>query len=379
MAKELKIVNQNKSTAEIYLYGIIGRYWDIDVQHLVPALEKLKNEGITHLTFYVHSEGGEVHQGIALFQYLERSGFNVTWIVDGIAASMAFMVMLHRNSTIKLARYSKVMAHRVGGMVQGNADEVRNYADQMEQWEADLVDILADRCKMSPEAVKTQWFDGKDHWLTAKEMEAIGLASIVDLREGVEPAPENITTAEAYSYYNRIFNLKPQNDMKNSGRFVATLSTLPGHKAIEDAENEDAIYNAVQNVVQRCIKAEADLAASQNEVLNLQKKIEDQKDAHIKKLVDKAIADKKFGEDMREIYTNLAKADLEGTKKIIDSLSGVTSVIDRLGEGADDKRKDWTWDNYQKEDPKALAAMKTGNPEQFKALYKAKFDKEPKM
>ena len=61
------LVNQiNGNSAEILLYGIIGKWMDIDVDYLVKDLEGLKKSGCQNLTFYVNSDGGEVPQGQAL-------------------------------------------------------------------------------------------------------------------------------------------------------------------------------------------------------------------------------------------------------------------------------------------------------------------------
>ena len=57
-----KISNQ---TAAAYLYGMIGRGLDIDVNLLIPQMEAVRREGVTKFVFYVNSDGGEVAQGNA--------------------------------------------------------------------------------------------------------------------------------------------------------------------------------------------------------------------------------------------------------------------------------------------------------------------------
>ncbi|MEZ5195104.1 MAG: hypothetical protein R2764_01495 [Bacteroidales bacterium] len=54
-------------------------------------------------------------------------------------------------------------------------------------------------------------------------------------------------------------------------------------------------------------------------------------------------------------------------------------AINDINNEEDDPHKGFSFSDYQRKAPKALAAMKANNPEKFKALYKKEYDNEPKI
>ena len=96
----------------------------------------------------------------------------------------------------------------------------------------------------------------------------------------------------------------------------------------------------------------------------------------MKTLIDRAIADKKFGEDEREDYTKLANSDFELAEKMIGRMQGVRPITDRLEGGEEpEEEKDWTFDDYHKKG--RLENLKKNNPEKYNKVYKAKFGHAP--
>ena len=56
-----KLINKvDSTTAEIYMYGVIGSGLDIDANVVVAEIENLRKKGCRNFRFYVNSEGGEV-------------------------------------------------------------------------------------------------------------------------------------------------------------------------------------------------------------------------------------------------------------------------------------------------------------------------------
>ena len=368
------IVNQSDSqTAEILLYGIIGKWMDIDVDLLVKELESLKKTSVCNLTFFVNSDGGQVPQGQALWNYLDRSEFNVTWVVDGMAASMMAMLMTNPKHTVIANKYSKFMYHRLSGSVNGNPDEVRGYAEMMEKFEADLIDMFATRTGMDKKAVKKDYFNNTDKWLSAQE--AFDLKLVNEIRDG-NPAvvsPTNLTSShEVYDYFStQLLNLTNSNQINLKMKKIAMLLNLGENAA------EDAIAAAVQNLINGNSKNAGDLAAKDNEINGLKGQITAHNQAKVKSLVDTAISAKKFGEDMRETYTKMATDNFDMAEKVINNLSGVNPVLDQLGKDSiPDSEKTMKWDDYHKAGK--LENLKATNKTRFEALYKEKFNKEYK-
>lgn len=75
---------------------------------------------------------------------------------------------------------------------------------------------------------------------------------------------------------------------------------------------------------------------------------------------------------------SLLKMEVEDLKSFLGNMPTPTKTLSgQLGGGAasTDKRKDWSFDDYTKKDPEALLKMKTENPDQYKRLFEAQYDK----
>lgn len=366
------IVNQNATTVEILLYGLIGKWMDIDVDRLVLEIESLRKQGVSNITFYVNSDGGEVNQGQALFNYLQRSNLNVTWVVDGIAASMMAMLLTNPKHTVIANKYSKFMFHRLCGMVSGNADEVRNYADTMEKFEADLIKMFAERTKMDEKKVKKEYFNNNDTWLSAEEALKIGIVNEIRSGNSDLGEPKNLgTPREVYAYYSdKLINThKPKIEIEM--KKIAALLNL------NENSSEEAIATAVQGILDKNKQSASDISKRDNEITELKNQVAEQKKAKIKAMVDKAIEARKISEDMRQEYTDMAGENFERTEKVLNSMAGVDPIVAQLGKTTvPDTEKDWTWDDYHKKGK--CENLKATNLPRFKDLYKAKFNKEYK-
>jgi ATP-dependent protease ClpP protease subunit len=368
-----RLINQtNSQQADIYMYGIIGRYMDVDVNYLIKELEQLRKAGVKKLFFYVNCDGGEVVQGQTLWAYLDRNDFEVTFIIDGIAASIMAMILTNPKFIVIANPYSKFMYHRVQGSVYGNSDDVRSYADMMDKFEADLIDMFSKRTRLDPKKVKKEYFGNQNKWLNAEEARDLGLVN--EVREGNEniAEPQNLDSSrDVYQYFdNQLTNcITKEQNMKK----VALLLNL------SDDASEQAIETAVQNLINSQSTLKADISTRDNQITELQNAIAEHNKEKVKNLIDEAIGAKKFGEDMRETYTEMAVENYDRAEKIISNMSGVNPVINSLnnGDNVPDAEKGWKYDDYFKANK--LENLKNTNQDRFAALYKEKFNKEYKF
>ena len=67
------------------------------------------------------------------------------------------------------------MLHNVSGGCYGNKDDLRDMIRELESLENTIGEIISHRCGKTPDEVKAEYFDGKDHWLKADEALAMGL------------------------------------------------------------------------------------------------------------------------------------------------------------------------------------------------------------
>lgn len=367
-----KVTNLNGNTAEVYLYGEIGRWMDVDTDVVVRDLERMRKEkGVRSVIFYVNSGGGDVMQGLALYNYLIRSGLDVTWVVDGIAASMMAMLMSNPKHKVKAAKYAKLMYHRVTGYVYGNSDEIRDAADMVDTFEADLVTMMAERTGLKPEDVRSTYFDGSDHWVSVADAVMIGLVDEILDGDGAMPdMPETFNTAHDAQMYYATFLI---NHLKNN--IMPLNKELAKKLGLSDDASEEAVSTKIselQNSRDADAKTIADLRAENKRLAD---EAAQRKDADIEKMVQDAIDAKKIGTSQKDVFLNLAKKDFETTKAVLDGMKGVEPIAPQLKPetGKEDPR---TWDELHKAGE--LEKIKSNNPERYNKLFEAKFGHSPK-
>ena len=372
--KDIRIVNKaDGKTAEVYMYGVIGTGLDIDTNMVVAAIEQLRKQGCRSFRFYVNSEGGEVVQGCALFNYLDRTDIDVEWVIDGLAASMMAMLITNPRHKVTAARYAKLMYHRVQGSVYGNSAEVRSMAEMIDKFETSLIEMMARRMGEPADEVRKEFFtDGLDHWMTAEEARERGLVdSIIEGRNIAEPAADVKSAKAVFDFYNKqLLNIIKPNNMDRAK--IASLL----NKQEKDIENDDALVDAVEAVVNENTGLRNELNAEKQKTANLTSQLKAINEAKVKQLVDSAIEAKKIGADERETYTQLATNDFGMAEKIIAKLPGVNPIANQLQKPAvNEAEKDWTFDDSHKRGK--LENLMKENPERYSKLFEDKFGKKP--
>lgn len=375
MKDKTKLINKvDSTTAEIYMYGVIGSGLDIDANVVVAEIENLRKKGCRNFRFYVNSEGGEVIQGSALFNYLDRTDIDVEWVVDGVAASMMAMLISNPKHKVKAAKYASFMYHRVQGSCYGNSDEVRNLAAMIDTFEKSLVDMMASRMKVDAASVKKEFFtDGLDHWMNAEEAMRRGLVDEIISGKNITSPKELLSSKDVFNFYNKqLINYK-----QNQKSMITNKAEIGKLLNIAEAEvNDDSVMTAVKNVLKSNSELQNQLKAVKDENASLKNQIGELNNAKVKSLIDKAIADKKFGEDERDSYTRLANTDFELAEKMIGKMKGVERIVDRLdSEHESEEEKDWTFDDYHKKGK--LENLKKTNKEKYNKLYKQRFGRNP--
>ncbi len=341
------IVKNN--TAHLYLYGTISKY-DIDAGSVITALQNAAKEQVKEFHLHINSPGGDVYEGIAIFSALKQSDIPVIAHIDGIAASMASVIIMAAQKRV-MSRYARLMTHRVSGMMMGNADDFESVASEMRKLDDDLADIYAKISGMNKEEAREKFLKNTDSYFSAEEAKQYG---IVDEIEN-----EAVKGLQNYDYPIFLNSIpKQHHDMKKIATLLGLSSDATEEAIIEAVKGKDKTISDLKNELDTLKQAQA------NE--------------KIKALIDKAIAEKRITENMRATYEALAKSDYESTKKVLESMqSGQIQIQNSTSKN--DRYKDWTFADYQKKDPKELARIKDEDPEKYKALYKAQFGVEPKL
>lgn len=377
MAKKFKVEVKDQ-TAKMFMYGFIGddenQYSSNDFAEQFNELTRENNL----IEIRINCAGGSVFEGIAMFNMIRDSKVTVHCYIDGVAASMGSILAM-AGSKIYMSRFGRLMLHRPMGTAEGDEDDMTEYHNLLKGLKADLAKIYSERSGLSIDDVMSKWMvKGINTWFTATEaMDAKLIDGIYDGPAiSVSPQPTaKLKPAEMWAFYNALNYESNQNQkMKNIGKIVAILAmvnmTLP-----VDATEEQVVaqFELLVNMHKGIL---SDLQKEKSEKEALQAKLNVFEKNKVKDMIDGAINQGKFVEAQRANFTALAEGNFDSAKAVIDSMPVKKNLSSIPTDSAtDDKRKDWTFDDYSVKDPKALKEMKESDPDKFKELLDAKIKK----
>lgn len=170
---------QNGTSADLYIYGDITSFpWyqdDVSSFTLSKELEALEVENIN---CYINSYGGEVAEGLAIYNQLKRHSAKVTTICDGFACSAASVIFMAGDERV-MNSASLLMIHNAWSYANGNAEELRKEADDLEVITQASINAYMQSVNIAETELKALM--DAESWILPADAVAMGFAtSIVD-------------------------------------------------------------------------------------------------------------------------------------------------------------------------------------------------------
>lgn len=203
--------------ADLFIYDEISGFWGISANDFARDLAEIDAKT---LNLYINSPGGSVFEGYAIYSMLvrhaEKKNVTIKVIVDGWAASIASVIAM-AGDHISVGAHASIMIHKPWSIAFGNADEMRDEADVLDQIEDGIIDIYVARTGGDREEI-TDWVDAET-WFKGQAAVDAGFADeVVELKK--KPDTENKVKAQPaasadVSYFDTIFPNMP-NDVRES-------------------------------------------------------------------------------------------------------------------------------------------------------------------
>jgi len=175
-----KIEAKSEEETEIIIYDVIGYPYN-DAFDLVRALGEIKGKNIT---IRINSPGGDVFDGLAIYNALREHKARVTTKNEGIASSIASIIAL-AGDEVQAHKNAMYMIHDPWVLTAGNQYELRDIADILAKISVNMVDIYSDNSNIGKRELKEMMKE--ETWLTAKEAKDRGFVDTV-LDTGVAKA-----------------------------------------------------------------------------------------------------------------------------------------------------------------------------------------------
>ena len=160
-------------TSTIQIFDQIGEDWygasGLSAKQFSDVLIECGNGP---LLVEINSPGGNVWDGLSIYNQLRGRKAPVTTRVVGIAASIASIIAL-AGDRVEMADAALMMIHDPSGMASGTSEDMRKMADALDQHAEVLVGVYSKKTGKSPESIRAAM--KAETWFTTEEALAFGL------------------------------------------------------------------------------------------------------------------------------------------------------------------------------------------------------------
>lgn len=361
-------VNAN---GDIILYDEISQFWGISAKSVAAEIAK-RSEAET-IAIRLNSPGGDVFEGMAIYNTLKQAPNKIAIHIDGIAASAASFIAMAADE-VYISDIARMMLHLPWADVSGDFEEMRQASDLLESLGNTYAKVYSQRTGKPVADVLAEWLKpGENKWFTAQEAVDARLADAIE---------ESNLKIAAKATEKQVWKAVKKQSISNSENMQKVIAVLDaaGIKLSATA-NEDMIAESVKALNAKAVKAaterdglKAELDKAKQKLVDIQEKANADKAAA---LVQAALSANKITQNQTAHFTTLAKVDYESTKSVLEAMDARPSMMGALetakakGEGYKD------WDFYASKNPKQLEAFRQTNKAEYDRLFEEKFGKKP--
>nr|WP_283102722.1 ClpP-like prohead protease/major capsid protein fusion protein [Shewanella abyssi] len=155
------------------IYDEIGG-WGVTAKQFARDLQALGK--VSSITARIHSPGGDVFEGMAIYNIIKGHPAQKVCRIDGLAASMASVIAMAFDEVV-MPENAMMMVHKPWGGTLGDADDMRKYADLLDKVESNLVGAYAQKTGLSDDELHSLL--ASETWLTGREALEQGFADTV--------------------------------------------------------------------------------------------------------------------------------------------------------------------------------------------------------
>ena len=176
--KYYQLVN-NGTSADLYIFGDICAWaWpEYGEQSGVTIVNQLKAMDVDTINVHINSYGGDVAEGLAIYNVLREHKAEIVTICDGFACSAASVVFMAGDRRV-MQPASLLMVHNAWTVAMGNAAELRKTADDIETITQASVEAYKKVATISEEEIKALM--DAETWILPKDAVEYGFATEID-------------------------------------------------------------------------------------------------------------------------------------------------------------------------------------------------------
>lgn len=170
----LRAAGDGSDNNVITMYDMIGHdYWSgggVTAKRVAAALRAIGDKDVE---VHINSPGGDMFEGIAIYNLLREHPRNVTVKIMGMAASAASIIAM-AGDTIQIGAASFLMIHNCWVLASGNRHDMAETAAFLEPFDKAMADVYASRTGEKFETV-TGWMNA-EKWIGGNDAVTLGFA-----------------------------------------------------------------------------------------------------------------------------------------------------------------------------------------------------------
>ena len=247
----IKASDENDNT--IGIYDPIGYdYWDdsgVTAKRISAALRSLDGADVV---VNINSPGGDVFEGLAIYNLLREYKGHVTVRVLGVAASAASFIAMAADE-IQIARAGFFMIHNAWTGLWGNRNDLRETADFLEQIDDTIADIYHVKSGLSMDELKADM--DKERWINGRDAIDSGFADAFLPSDVVVEDTKNFTKEKVAAHKADILLAKAGMSRSSRRELIQDLMGTPGatNQATPSASNDvlESVLQSMRNATEK--------------------------------------------------------------------------------------------------------------------------------
>lgn len=174
-----QLVQDTEDTADLYIFGDICKWaWEEDGDaNGMTIVKKLRALNVKTINVHINSYGGDVSEGLAIYNVLRESSAQIVTVCDGFACSAASVVFMAGDKRI-MRPASLLMIHNAWTYAMGNAAELRKSADDLDTITQASVEAYKQVATISEDEIKALM--DAETWILPDDAVAYGFATDID-------------------------------------------------------------------------------------------------------------------------------------------------------------------------------------------------------
>ncbi len=153
----------------------LGKEVDDEIANRITAqMLMLASDPTRDIYLYIHSPGGSVTAGMAVYDTMQYIKNDVVTIAMGFCASMGQFLLTAGTKGKRFALpHTKILMHQPSAGLGGSASDIKVYMDQLIRTKQEMAELIGHHSGQDAETITRD--SDRDRWFTAQEAKEYGL------------------------------------------------------------------------------------------------------------------------------------------------------------------------------------------------------------